>query len=72
VLPATHMGGRKMRSTDHALYAVTRKIHEAWNKKPSQVASLLLLDVSGAFDNVSHARLLHNLRKRKVDEKTVK
>jgi ribonuclease HI len=72
VLPATHMGGRKMRSTDHALHAVTRKIHEAWNKKPSQVASLLLLDVSGAFDNVSHARLLHNLRKRKVDEKTVK
>jgi ribonuclease HI len=36
------------------------------------VASLLLLDVSGAFDNVSHQRLLHNLRKRKVDERTVK
>lgn len=72
VLPETHMGGRKMRSTDHALHAVTRKIHEAWNKKPSQVASLLLLDVTGAFDNVSHARLLHNLRKRKVDEKTVR
>jgi hypothetical protein len=28
--------------------------------------------VSGAFDNVSHIRLLYNLRKRKVDEKTVK
>jgi len=36
------------------------------------VASLLLLDVSGAFDNVSHKRLLHNLRKRKVDEHTVR
>jgi hypothetical protein len=32
----------------------------------------LLLDVSGAFDNVSHQRLLHNLRKRKVDENTVR
>ena len=32
----------------------------------------MLLDVSGAFDNVSHARLLHDLRKRRVDEKTVK
>jgi hypothetical protein len=31
------------------------------------VASLLLLDVSGAFDNVSRPRLLHNLRKRCVD-----
>ncbi|KAH6044453.1 hypothetical protein HBI67_247390 [Parastagonospora nodorum] len=72
VLPTTHMGGRKMRSTEHALHLVTKKIYEAWNKKPSQVASLLLLDVSGAFDNVSHKRLLHNLRKRRVDEKTVR
>ena len=36
------------------------------------MASLLLLDVSGAFDNVSHARLLHNLRKRRIDERTVR
>ncbi|KAF7670723.1 pol-like protein [Alternaria burnsii] len=57
VLPPTHMGGRKMRSTKHALHAV---------------ASLLLLDVSRAFVHVSHARLLHNLRKRRVDKKTVK
>lgn len=71
-LPATHIGGRKMRSTENALHLVTKQIHEAWNKKPSQVASLLLLDVSGAFDTVSHERLAHNLRKRKVDEKIVK
>jgi hypothetical protein len=32
----------------------------------------LLLNVSGAFDNVSHARLLHDLQKRRVNEKTVK
>jgi hypothetical protein len=29
VLPPTHIGGRKMRSTKHALYAVTKKIYEA-------------------------------------------
>jgi ribonuclease HI/retron-type reverse transcriptase len=73
VLPPTHMGGRKHRSTEHALHAVTAKIYEQWNNgKDGQVASLLLLDVSGAFDNVSHKRLLHNLRKRKVDESTVR
>jgi hypothetical protein len=73
VLPPTHMGGRKHRSTEHALHAVTAKIYEQWNNgKDGQVASLLLLDVSGAFDNVSHQRLLHNLRKRKVDESTVR
>ncbi|KAL6165128.1 hypothetical protein ACJQWK_08372 [Exserohilum turcicum] len=66
------MGGRRMRSTEHALHAVTSRIYQAWNKGDGQVASLLLLDVSGAFDNVSHPRLLHNLRKRKVDERTVK
>ena len=33
------------------------------------MASLLLLDVSGAYDNVSHERLLHNLRKRRVSKK---
>jgi hypothetical protein len=32
----------------------------------------LLLDVSGAFNNVSHIRLLHDLRRRLVDGKTVK
>jgi hypothetical protein len=72
VLPPTHMGGRKMRSTEHALHAVTHKIYETWSQNTGQVASLLLLDVSGAFDNVSHARLLHDLRKRRVGEKTVK
>jgi hypothetical protein len=72
VLPPTHIGGRKVRSTEHALHAVTHKIYETWSQNTSHVASLLLLDVSGAFDNVSHIRLLHDLRKRQVDEKTVK
>jgi ribonuclease HI/exonuclease III len=72
LLPPTHIGGRKKRSTEHALHAVTEKIYKAWNQRKTHVASLLLLDVSGAFDNVSHTRLLHNLRKRRIDEKTVR
>lgn len=38
---------------------------------PSHIASVLFLDVSGAFDHVSHARLLHNLQKRRIDHDTV-
>jgi ribonuclease HI/exonuclease III len=72
LLPSTHIGGRKGRSVDHALHTIIEKVYEAWNSPEPQVASLLLLDVSGAFDNVSHARLLHNLRKRKIDERTVR
>ncbi len=71
LLPRTHIGGRKGRSTEHAIHMVIEKIYEAWNRAEGQVASLLLLDVSGAFDNVSHKRLLHNLRKRRIDEKIV-
>jgi hypothetical protein len=41
------------------------------NHKIGQVASLFLLDVLGAFENVSHACLLHGLREGRVDEKTV-
>ena len=36
------------------------------------MASLLLLDVSRAFNNVSHKRLLHNLQKQKVNKTTVR
>lgn len=35
------------------------------------MASLLLLDVSGAYDNVSRERLLHNLRKRRVSRNII-
>ena len=72
ILPNMHIGGRKRRSTEHALHTVVEKIYKAWNTGQGQVLSLLLLDVSGAFDNVSHKRLLHNLRKRRVDERIVR
>ncbi|RYC62821.1 Ribonuclease H [Xylaria longipes] len=71
LLPNKHIGGRRLRSTEHALHIIIEKIYSAWNTGKGQVASLLLLDVSGAFDNVSHQRLLHNLRKRRIDEKIV-
>lgn len=64
LLPKGHMGGRKGTSPEHALHLLLELIHAAWNKK--EVATLLLLDVTGAFDNVSQTLLLHNLHKRKI------
>lgn len=69
LLPKSHMGGRKGTSTDHACHHLIEAVYAAWNSK--KVASLLLLDVSGAFDNVDQARLIHNLCKRQVDTKIV-
>lgn len=64
LLPRGHMGGRKGVSPEHALHLLLESIQAAWNKK--ETATLLLLEVTGAFDNVSQPRLLHNLRKRKM------
>jgi ribonuclease HI len=67
LLPNTHFGGRKGRSTEHALHQLTERVFNAWNQPTPKVATLLLLDISGAFDTAHHTRLLHNLRKRGID-----
>ncbi|OAQ57795.2 reverse transcriptase [Pochonia chlamydosporia 170] len=70
LLPSRHTGGRKLASTEHAIHFLLQRIYQAWSE--NKVASLLLLDVSAAYDNVSHERLIHNLRKRRVSEKIVR
>lgn len=69
LLPSRHTGGRKLASTEHAIHLLLQRIYQAWSE--GKVASLLLLDVSGAYDNVSRERLLHNLRKRRISETVV-
>ena len=57
-----------MRFIDTALQLVTEKVHTIWGGNKHKVASLLSLDINGAFNFVSHIRLLHNLRKRRIPE----
>ncbi|BAE65488.1 unnamed protein product [Aspergillus oryzae RIB40] len=64
LLPQTHLGGRKGISTDHVIQLILDNIYRAWGQ--GKKVSMILLDVSGAFDNVSHARLLFNLRQLKL------
>ena len=68
ILPAQHLGGRRGVSTEQAVHLLLERIHTTWKMTPSHTARVLFLDVSGVFDHVSHARLLHNLRKRRVDK----
>ena len=68
LIPDTQMGARPGRATDTALELLTEQVHTVWNQGKDKVASLLSIDVSGAFDTVSHRRLIHNLRKRKIPE----
>lgn len=69
MLPHNHFGARRARSTEHALHYIVERIYSSWNKK--KIASVLLLDVTGAFDNVSKDRLLHNLRTKQIDARIV-
>lgn len=68
LLPKTHMGARRNRSTESALELLTEQVHEVWGQGDDKVATLLSMDISGAFDTVSHPRLIHNLRKRRIPQ----
>jgi len=62
LLPESQMGGRPGRSTLSAMEFITEQVHTIWENTPKMVASMLCLDMSGAFDNVSQQRLIHNLK----------
>jgi hypothetical protein len=63
LLPPTHLGGRRGISTDHAIQILLDRIHRAWGVG-LPVVSMALLDVTGAYDNTAHERLLHDLRRK--------
>ena len=64
LLPKTHFGGRPGRTTTDAIHYLVHKIKAAW--RDDQVASVLFLDVEGAFPNAVTNRLIHNLKKRRI------
>jgi ribonuclease HI len=69
LLPKTHFGGRPGRTTTDAIHYIVHRIKTAW--RDDQVVSILFLDVEGAFPNAVTARLLHNLKKRRIPNKLV-
>ncbi len=58
-------------SIDTALDYLVQQIYATWQNKDS-VAMLQLLDMTGAFDRVVPALLLHNLREREIPELILK
>jgi hypothetical protein len=65
------MGACPGRSIDTALNFLVQQINATWRNKDG-VATLLSLDMTGAFDRVIPAWLLHNMRERKTPEWIVK
>ena len=64
LLPEIQIGFRKGRSTESALFLLTSQIEKIW--KEGMVASLLSLDISGAYDRVLPEVLRKILIKRKI------
>ena len=62
LLPEEQIGARKGRSVETALELITDAVYIVWSIGGANIASLLLLDVTRAFDNVLHERLLYNLK----------
>jgi hypothetical protein len=60
LLPKTHLGGRKGILVDHAIQLILNRVHSAWGR--GKKVSMLLLDVAGTYNNVSHERLLYNIK----------
>jgi hypothetical protein len=58
-------------STDTALDMLVKQIHAAW-QVDNGVASLLSLDMTGAFDRVAPVGLFHNIGQRCIPQWLVK
>ena len=70
VFPKTQFGGRPARCTSDSMMPLTHSIKKAWRSK--KVASILFLDVQGAFPNVVKEVLLHNMRSQGVPPQYIK
>src|SRR5437763_15304225 len=68
LLPWNQMGARKKRSTLSAMDLLSSYMERAWKAQRGCVVSMLSLDLTGAFDNISHKRLLHILHRKGFPE----
>ena len=62
LLPEGQMGNRKDWSIELAIRVVTDAVYTAWSGRA--IASLLQLDIKGAFDTVNYTRLLDTMQRK--------
>jgi hypothetical protein len=62
----TFMKCRKNRLIETILKLFIEQIHIVWRQKTNRVITLLSLNVASVFDTMSHVKLIHDMRKRKI------
>jgi len=69
LLPTNHFGGRPGCTTTDAVHLLIHRIKDAWHG--GKVASVLFLDVEGAFPNAVTKRVIHNLKRRGIPSRHI-
>lgn len=64
LLPSTHFSGRPGCSTTDSLHLLEATVKHAWRQ--GKVASVLFLDIKGAFPNAVTDCLIHNMKTRRL------
>jgi hypothetical protein len=62
----TFMKCRKNRSIETILKFFIEQIHIVWKQKTNQMIILLNLNVTNVFNTMSHVKLIHDMKKRKI------
>jgi hypothetical protein len=62
----TFMKCRKNRSIETILKLFIEQIYIVWKQKTNRVIILLNLNVANVFDTMSHVKLIHDMKKRKI------
>lgn len=66
LLSKSQMSARRDKFTETALKLFIEQMHTMWDQRFDKIATLLSMNVADVFFTISHSRLIHNLRKRKI------
>jgi len=70
LLPTNHFGGRPGCTTTDTVHLLIHRIKDAWHR--GKVASVLFLNIEGAFPNAVTERVIHNLKRRGISSRHIK
>ena len=60
------MRAKRKKKIETTLKMLTKEIHAIWEQDRDKVITIMNVNVAKTYDHVSHVRLLHNLKKRKI------
>ena len=66
LLSESQMSARRKKEIETTLKLFTEEIHAIWEQDRNKVIIIMSVNVTKVYDHVSHIRLLHNLRKKKI------